>query len=153
MRTDAEIVARIHARKAEDVFGFETGDLLGVLPFSSAREFFKLEAKAENWTPDERTREGVVKTMREYMEFAWGKALDHRGISAGRSVSHLRAWVWLLGDEDYAAIPWDDYPQYGAPVLKAVCDRFGFPMPDDKSALSMAAGHPCRLGCEEGCGT
>jgi hypothetical protein len=154
MRTDAEIVAQIKARTAKDVFGIETGDLLGVLPFSSAQEFLKPGVTTDEFgSPSERTREAVLKAMHEYMDFAWGKALDHRGISAGRSVFHFRALVWLLGDEDYGAIEWDDFAQYGAPVLKAICDRFDFPMPDSAAAFRMAKGEPCRPDCEEGCGT
>jgi len=151
-----EILTRIHKRESTDLFGFERGDLIAVLPYSSAKEFFKSEIRADDWTPDARDREGVLKTMREYMDFAWGKALDHRGISASRSVSHLHAWVWLLGDEDYAAIPWAHYAQYGAPVLKAVTERFGFAMPDSDradKARRMAQGQPCTDDCEEGCGT
>lgn len=154
MRTDDEIVDRIHERETEDHFGFETLDLMSVLPFSSAREFLKPEATVETFgTPNDRTREVVLKTMSDYMAFAWDKALDHRGVSAGRSVAHFRSWVWLLGDEDFAAINRENYPQYGAPVLKAVCERFGFLMPDSEDAGRMAAGLPCRPDCREGCGT
>ena len=50
-----------------------------------------------------------------------------------------------------AQIAHTPYEQYGAPKLKVICERLGFPMPDDMAALRMARGEPCTPGCAEGC--
>jgi hypothetical protein len=82
------------------------------------------------------------------MAFAWGKARDHRGISASRSVEKMRTWVWLLDDPEITA----NYQNYGAPILRAICERYGFPIPDGDDMRRMSEGEPCRDGCDEGCG-
>lgn len=154
MKTTDEIVDRIKA--SDDPFGFDREVLIGYLPFKVANDAGFLRDDAEDWGDDwtEPTRENVLRDMGKYMEFAWSKALGHRGLSAGKSVVRMRAWCWLLGDED--EIDWDDYAQYGVPILKALCERYGFPVPDGewegKAIHRMAAGLPCEPGCEDGCG-
>lgn len=63
------------------------------------------------------------------MEFAWGKANGCRGLSAGRSLEHMQAWVWLMGDDDF----WSEldasiehaYQYYGKPQLVLICNHYG----------------------------
>lgn len=155
MRTVNEITARIHEIAGTDIFGFETPDLIGALPFSTARPWLKDTVTADSWTPVHATDEQVIAAMREYMSFAWQKATDHRGLSANRSIAHFRAWLWLLADTELVAfIDSDDhYAPYGAPILKRICEKYQFAMPvDDAAAMNMASGRPCRDGCNEGCG-
>lgn len=152
MRTDAEILARVREIQAEDFFGFEISDLLIRLPFAAAREFLKADATEDGWTVAPRGRDALLAEMDHYAEFAWGKARDHRGISANRSVSHYRGWLWLLSDDDFGAIDWERYRNYGAPILKQICERFAFPVPADEALLRMSRGEPCEPGCGEGCG-
>jgi len=160
-RTDDEIVERIKELREEDPFGFETSDLVGYLPWDRAKEFLKPEAEKEH-TPAERDRASVLKQMADYLPFAVGKATNHRGLSAGRSISHYSAWVWMLGDEDYKAIDWNRYARYGAPILKQISERFGIPLPQPDTTLAhevdmakgfarMAQGEPCVQDCNEGC--
>lgn len=99
---------------------------------------------------DDRVRD----EMRQYMaEVGWDKVLGHRGISAGRTVEKMTAWLWLLGDDEMVRFAEDDsnYPQYGAPILKAICEKYGFPIPDDPAARRMAVGRRCVPDCDEGC--
>jgi hypothetical protein len=130
MRTQQEIVDRFNERREEDFFGFEIGEYVDFLDFENAKEFLKDEVDAEQWklAQKENTREVILKIMEDYMEFAWTKANNCRGISAGRSIGHYQAWVWLLGDEDVKAlgILWMDYEYYGKAELVAICERFGW---------------------------
>lgn len=150
MRTDDEIAARIRAIDEEDFFGFETGDLVVRLPFDSAKEFLKPEVTPEEWGDSQpRDADSIRAEITNYLPFAFGKALGHRGLSAGRSVAHMRAWFWLLGDDEAVAFIEDDtnYPPYGMPVLFYCADRVGAPKPDDEEAIRMAGGDRCEPSC------
>ena len=153
MRTQDEI-----AKRAQDSSGFlcfSPEVLVPFLDFEHAQPFLKPEVTAAEWTPKALTRDAVLAEMREYMaEYGWPKALDHRGISAGRTVEKMTAWMWLLGDDEAVAFAEDsdNYPQYGAPVLKFICERFGFDVPADEQAHRMARGEHCGADYRCGCG-
>jgi hypothetical protein len=153
LRTVPEIVARYRDTRAEDILGFHGSVLLEYLPVTDLRQFCKEGADLSDWTPSALTREAITEAMREYMEFAWGKATGHRGISANRSVAKLAAWLWLLGDGELAAFANDsaNYPYYGGPILGRICEKYGFPIPDEEAARRMASGQPCEEHCCEGC--
>lgn len=97
----------------------------------------------------------VIEFMRHYSAFGWTKIENHRGISASRTVDKMRAWCWLLGDEDeawFAAMEEQvGYAMYGAPILAAVCRRFDFPIPTGDWIDNMRTGRPCTPDCVEGC--
>ena len=125
MRTDDEILARIEARKKEDFLGFELPDLLIRLPFEKARPHVSDEITEAGWTTLPRDRESVLKEMHEYMSFAWDMANNCRGISAGRSMCHYMAWVWLVGDEEVFG-DLTDYQYYGKDNLVKICNHYGW---------------------------
>lgn len=154
LRSQDEIVTHVE-RRLKEPFDFQAEALIGFLDFDKVKHLLKPEVTAEQWAEDQDpyTREGVIDKMRDYFEFAVGKATGHRGISASRSVDKMRAWVWLLGED--GEIDWDDYPQYGCPILKQVADRYEFEVPElDREAFErMAVGERCRDDCMEGCGT
>lgn len=112
MRTDQEIIDRINARKEADFFGFEL-----------AKPFLNPDVKGEDWKVQPRDRDSVLKEMLEYMPFAWDKANNCRGLSAGRSMCHYMAWVWLAGDDlgDLTG-----YQYYGKDNLVKICDHYGW---------------------------
>lgn len=149
MRTEHEIVERCRelGRTNEDFFGFQRSDLLPFVSFEAAREFLNDSATAENWEHKPLSDDAVRAEMLDYVDFAWGKALDHRGLSAERSIEHYKAWIWLLGDE----FPEAGYKNYGAPTLLAICKKYELPMMFDSRVERMADGLPCRPGCSEGC--
>jgi len=122
MRTQEQIIERINARREGDMFGFEWPIYLEMLSFENAKQFLKPEAKAENWTV--KTEDQIRAEAIDYMNFAWKKANDCRGISANRSVMHYQAWLWLLG-EDWGDALMDDYEYYGKPQLVRICAHFG----------------------------
>ena len=43
------------------------------------------------------------------------------------------------------------YPYYGAPILAKICEKYGFPVPDDFWVENMIKGNPCSDACGEGC--
>lgn len=150
MRNQEEIVERIKAAAPGDMFGFSRDVLLCALDFEHAKPFLKREATAEQWTALLTDRD-VTKAALEYLNFAWGKAEDHRGLSAGRSVEKMTEYCWLLG-HDVKPIEEAGYAQYGAPKLKVVAGLLGAPVPTSKALVNMMNGEPCGADYECGCG-
>lgn len=153
MRTQDEIVARIKDIRGSDWLSTQLADLAVYLDREHVREFLKSDANPDEWETKPLTREGVLKEMLEYLDFAFEKALNHRGISASRSIDHMRAFLWLLGDDELLAFAEDakNYPRYGVPILKAISRKYDKAMPD--SILNWEDGESCKPGCYEGCGT
>jgi len=144
MRTKEEIRERVGVMQATDPFGFGTADLRVYLP----------EELVEGATADEPpTPEQMRTEIAKYLPFAFGKALDHRGLSASRSVQHLRAWLWLGGYDGLLRFAEDEanYPNYGVPILKRVATELGLPVPDD--IRDWPDGGPCDPDCAWGCWT
>ncbi len=130
MRTQDEIVKRIEEVKSEDFFGFETTDLLSALDYEHAKPYLKPDCTKEQWEAgfdsERYTPENARKHIREYLDFAWEKANDERGISARRSQSHFRAWMWLAGDDDVLArVEATEYDPYGKPKLDVIEAHYG----------------------------
>ena len=151
-RTHEEVIAFYLENKEHDLLGTMASELLSRLPFEKVKPFLA-NPENEKWEQGPRDRDSIVIEMREYMDFAWGKATGHRGISASRSIDHYRAWLWLIQGEQL--LEGLGYAQYGAPMLKAICEQYGLRMPegyDKEAAENMARGEPCCRGCEEGCG-
>lgn len=130
--TIEEIKARFDERRENDWLGFECNEYAACLPAHMLKDVLKDDADTETWdanivTP---THEHFLNTMKEYMNFAWEKANNCRGISAGRSVAHYAAWIWLSGDRDFAdEIDWmieNQYCFYGKPVLRHICEHYGW---------------------------
>jgi len=127
VRTQDEILAeaRRSIRVREDPFGTYLGELIMRLPFDVANEFLTVEATAEKFgDPKPCDDETVIGELREYMAFAWDKANNCRGLSAVRSLYHMKAWLWLLGEDDAATHLFDDYRFYGKPQLAAICEHY-----------------------------
>lgn len=151
MRTQDEIVARIKEVAERDLFGAEIGDLLGFLDYEHAKPWLKPEVKSEEWKPGDLTDERAQAELVDYLSFAWDKAINHRGLSAIRSLSHMRAWLWLLGKDELLAFLETDgnFRPYGTPVLAKISEAFGYEAPEE--GLKMARDGSCEPGCEMGC--
>ena len=128
MRTDPEILARIEEVKAWDWLGTEFEDLVTRLSFDAAKPFLKEDTTSAGWPVSPRDRDSLVAEIKGYMPFAWEKANGCRGISAGRSLSHMRAWLWLACEtEVLRRLGWMmEYSHYGKPHLRAICDHYGW---------------------------
>lgn len=87
-----------------------------------------------SWKPEEFTRENVMTRLTSDLSFAFEKALNKRGLSAGMMFSVIKMWMWVL-DEHEDLVNWsdDNYAQYGLPYLKAVALRYNLenPIGDD----------------------
>jgi len=155
LRTIEEIKQRINKISELDLFGI-SADLIVYLPYEHAKEFIKPEVTEEQYNKEFKksyTKENIIKEIRDYMSFALGKAENHRGISAGRSIEHFCAWLWLLKDHELLAFAEDDYnyENYGCPILKKICEKYDIQYPDDEGMLNMAKGEKCYKECS-GCG-
>ena len=154
MKTIDEVFVK--CKTSDSILGFEVDALLTFIPFEQVKPFLRDDATEEEWNKAYKplTVKNVLAEMEEYMEFAWGKVEDHRGISASRSVEKMQAWLWVLDDTKTLQFAEDDsnYENYGAPILMKICEIYGFTIPDDEGIHNMAQGKPYHDGCEEGCG-
>ena len=125
MRTQEQIVQQIEKRKSDDFLGFEIDEYLRFLDYEYVKQYLKEGTKPEQWgEPSENTTEGILKIMLDYMPFAWDKAKNCRGISASRSISHYKAWIWML--DDGFEFDEDSYCHYGKDLLRAICKQYGW---------------------------
>jgi hypothetical protein len=150
VRTAKEIVE--HILNEKQVIDFRPEVVVEYLTFEEAKPLLKPDARPEDWPPHKPlTREQVLSDMCAYMdEYGWPKALNHRGLSANRTVQKMQVWAFMLGDD--IDVDKMHYENYGAPILKFFCEKYGFPIPDCEEARRMAEGLPCTPSCEEGCG-
>ena len=159
MRADSEILVRIEKVRSNDLFGVEKSNLIEALSFDAAKPFLKddyqIESEREGWENQRiSTKDSLVAAMNNYFEFAVEKAEHHRGLSASRSISHFKAWLWLLMDDDLVAFAENDenHTNYGVPILNAISKKYGFKESEEEWFSNMAQGKPCYDGCSEGCG-
>jgi len=153
VRTQEEIRARlVDSQSGGSFFNFAAEVLISALDFEHATFYLKPEVTEAEWEADREADTEVA--AREYLTFAIGKIEDHRGISADRSVQKLTEYAWLLGRDDVvAAMDAADYPQYGAPKVKAFADGMCWPWPAGAELARMAEGLPCTTDCGGGCGS
>jgi hypothetical protein len=152
LRSQEEIAAKYKETEGE-FLNFAGDVLLPCLDFEHARPFLKPEVTEAEWDKERvrPTKESVLGELRNYMDFAWGKVEDHRGISASRSVDKLSAYVWLLGDDaTLSEVEEAGFAQYGAPKLAVICRAYDLPIPEDEGIQRMIRGESC--GSYEDCG-
>lgn len=161
MRSVEEILERIRYESDRDILGLSIGDLISVLTFEEAESIRNEDATKEDWGKvSSKDCEDVKRQLIDYMSFALEKCVNHRGISASRSIGHMRNYVWLMEDDEALVFVEDDsnYQNYGAPMLKYLSDRYGFDYKsvldetEIKMFLNMSKGLPCGLGNDCGCG-
>lgn len=130
LRTQDEIVAEYkRLEEGGDWLGFKRGDLIEFLDFEHAKPLLKEGVTESEWNEakSEYTREAILKKMEDYMDFAWEKANNMRGISASRSMNHYETWLWLIGEDDFIhEVGFESYQHYGKPQLIKICERFGW---------------------------
>lgn len=159
MRADSEILVRIEKVSSNDIFGVEKSNLIEALSFDAAKPFLKAdyqtESEREGWENQRiNTKDSLITTMNDYFDFAVEKAESHRGLSASRSISHFKAWLWLLMDDNLVAFAEnsENYTNYGVPILNAISKKYGFKEPEEEWFSNMAQGKPCYADCSDGCG-
>lgn len=167
MQTQEAILAEIErvAQTVDDFFGSQRQELTHALTFESAKPFLVEGATSAMWDAAKPylTDEDVRVAAADYLDFAIGKALNHRGLSASRSISHFLGWAFLLGGEEARQQIEDaEYTNYGAPQLEKAAEVLGIREAWVKHAdpnteggaqlLNMAKGLPCEEDCDAGCG-
>jgi len=128
MRTQAEILERFE--KADDFFGTQKGDLISYMEFENAKPHLKedyvkkFEKAEEKWKVSNAPKKEIL----EYLDFAYDKAEDERGLSAGRSMLHFKTWIWLDDEKFYNEVIYliDNYTNYGIPALDKISQHYGF---------------------------
>lgn len=131
MKTQEEIKNRFIERQKNDYFGFEISEYLDFMTFDTAKslDLLKEGVTLEKWHEEVfvvATKENVMKKMLKYMEFAWEKANGCRGISANRSISHFKAWLWLMNDGNLEKMNAIEYEHYGKEKLIFICEAYGW---------------------------
>ena len=130
--TQEQIVQRMEERKSSDPMEFEHMEYIDYLDYEHAKPHLKEGTTKADWekSREKLTTESILNRMLKYMEFAWGKANDCRGISANRSIMHFIAWTWLAGyhelsekiDSEFN----HNYCHYGKPILIMICEHYGW---------------------------
>lgn len=124
MRTQQEILDRINIAKERDWLGTEISDLVMFLDYENAKLFLKDGITSEEWEATISKVPFPSDQIKSYLPFAWDKANNCRGISAGRSLSHMMAWLWLDGNDDLAK-ECEDYDMYGKRQLVKISEAYG----------------------------
>lgn len=158
-RTDEEIRTRLAAVAAVDMLGSHYEVLAAALSYDAAvaADVVADGCTREQWERHRFVGDELARRARSYLDFAIGKIVNHRGISASRSVGALAGFAWLMRRGDVAtAMDSAPYAQYGAPKVRAFALGMGWGEDWEAAALPalerMAEGRPCRPACAEGCG-
>lgn len=118
----------LDGRDLHRLLSFCTEAQVGELGLTLKEEYVGKHEPTEEWT------EEVVKgRLATDLDFAFEKALDQRGLSAGMMYSVIKMWCWVL---DVPEGDWSDenYAQYGLPLFKAAALRFDLPNPIEGDA-------------------
>jgi len=139
LRNEQEIIEKFKKEiQSANPFNFKPEVMLDYMSFENAKSFLKedfvkeVEAGTKQYHHINTIKEAVQDFI-DYMVFAWGKALHQRGLSAGRSVDKLSAWLWLLKRDDLAdlIVREDLYKPYGSPALIKVCEALNINVPKE----------------------
>ncbi len=133
IRTQQEILQRFES--ADDFLSTQQGDLIEFMEFNYAKPFLqseyleKIDKGEIEWVTETDAKSKII----DYLPFAFEKAYSERGISAGRSMMHMKAWIWLDNEEFYNEIidRIDNYDSYGLPALKAIAKHYGVEIPSE----------------------
>lgn len=149
-RTADQILGRINELDPNDFFAFRLDVLIPTLDWEHAQPYLVGTATEDAWEGDTNTWVHLYNNTVEYIKFGLGKAENHRGASALRTIAKLNAWCWLLGD-DTNAVYNAPYPSYGVPGIMVAAGLLGVTVQLSPTLLRMSQGLPCVEGCQEGC--
>ena len=134
-KIDTEVANKL-AFNEQDILGFEQEVAIDYVSFEAAKPHLKdefverVEVGKDKWIQITDVMEAVQDFL-DYMVFAWMKAKDERGISAGRSIVKLATWMKILGRPDVAKVLSNPklYKPYGKPALVEACKMLGIKYP------------------------
>jgi hypothetical protein len=129
-RTQKEILNRIEEVKEHDFMGFETSDLIDYLEYKNAKQFLRENITEKTWLEAPNGTKSPRDEIIDYLPFAFEKAYDERGLSAKRSLCHLRAWLWMDGQDNFLEENEIlDYDDYGLNHLKKIAKLYDVEVP------------------------
>lgn len=136
MSREAVLAAVKGGRKHGAFDGRDYGRLVVFFPVEEWEAFgCSLREGDKPPAPKDWTREVILEQLKSDLAFAFEKALDRRGLSAGCMFEVIRMWMWVLEDDlqNYGDA---QYAQYGLPLLKAVAVKYGLdnPIGDDSGS-------------------
>ena len=99
------------------MLGFEYPYYCSMMTYETVKPFLNDELTEKDHKVE--TQGSILDNAIDYLDFAYEKANNKRGISAGRSMMHYRAWLWLLGTDDFDEMT-DNYTDYGLPQLDMI---------------------------------
>ena len=154
MKTHQQIVERTEAviKNKSSMLNFDIEIYASYLSFEQAECIRNESVTKDEWGKVlPLTEESVTADMKDYMDFAWGKAEHHRGLSSMRSIEKMKAWLWLLEDYEMVLFAEEDhnYAMYGAPIVKAISEKYGFEIPESATLEKMVQGEVCDEDCCE----
>lgn len=117
--------------EVDDLFGTQKGDLVEFMTYENAKQYLaedyvaKVESGEETFEPP---LTDAKKQILDYLPFAYDKAENQRGLSAARSLLHMKTWIWLDDPDFYKEIlPMiENYSDYGIPALDRISIRYNF---------------------------
>ena len=119
MRTLDEIKEKVEKDLNDPIESVMVGLCSGIHPLVLFHpDYYKPECKDDVLAI---TKEHVLTEMQDYIDFAIGKAVDQRGISAERSIWKFKQWLWLLEDDEITDFDFDDY---GYKLLMEIARRY-----------------------------
>lgn len=126
IRTQEEILERFN--QVDDILDIQKNDLAAYLSFENVKPFLteedveKVENGDEKWEQSTDPKEDIL----DYLEFAYEKAENERGLSAYRSMLHFKTWIWLDNEEFYNEIidMLDNHTEYGIPALDKIAEHY-----------------------------
>lgn len=128
--TQDELAQQVRISQKRDLLGFETHEYLEYLDVEHFREFARKDADLSNFPKPQYDKAKLLKRMKDYMEFAFDKANNYRGISSKRSVMHYVAWSWLAGDKEFSGQIQNEfennYNAYGKDILCMICNHYSW---------------------------
>lgn len=135
MLTLNQIIEQVKAGKTHDrqgnalLDGRDYSRLCSFFPVEQWKIFgFKLLDGKEPPEILEFTKDKVLELMTDDLDFAFSKAINHRGISSLLMFEVMKMWMWVLEDglKDFS-----DYEPYGLPLYKEIAKKYN--LPDESS--------------------
>jgi len=119
MKTVAELKAKVESDAKDPVERVMIATCNGIHPLMIfVPAFYKEEYKKD---VVELTRENIIKEMEKYIDFAFEKAKNERGISANRSIWKFKQWLWALEDTEITDF---DFEDYGTSLLTGIANKY-----------------------------
>lgn len=133
-RTQEEILNRF--LEVDDIFNTQKSDLSNFLQFETVKHMLipesveAIEKGDEKWTLYTDPKAQIL----DYLPFAYDKSRNRRGISAARSLLHMRSWIWLDCDEEFyqkfdsmvGEEGSNEQGDYGLSILDMIAEKYGF---------------------------